>query len=130
MPRNVAIGLQDFEEVIQKNYFYIDKTDFIRQWWESGDKVTLIARPRRFGKTLNMSMLDYYFSERHAGRRELFEGLSVWNYEEYRQLQGTWPVISLSFANIKENTYEKARYRICQIMEALYIQNYFLLDSG
>lgn len=130
MPRNVAIGLQDFEEVIQKNYFYIDKTDFIRQWWECGDKVTLIARPRRFGKTLNMSMLDYFFSERHAGRRELFEGLSVWNYEEYRQLQGTWPVINLSFANIKENTYEKARYRICQILEALYIQNYFLLDCG
>ena len=130
MPRNVAIGLQDFEEVIQKNYFYIDKTDFIRQWWESGDKVTLIARPRRFGKTLNMSMLDYFFSEKHAGRGDLFEGLSVWNYEEYRQLQGTWPVINLSFANIKENTYEKARYRICQLLEKLYIQNHFLLDSG
>ena len=57
MQKTVAIGIQDFEELRNGNYYYIDKTDFIREWWESGDSVTLIARPRRFGKTLNVSMI-------------------------------------------------------------------------
>ena len=61
MGRNVAIGIQDYEVLIKRGYFYVDKTDFVREWWESGDEVTLIARPRRFGKTLNMSMLEKFF---------------------------------------------------------------------
>ena len=77
MGRTVAIGIQDFETVIANNYFYVDKTGFIREWWERGDSVTLITRPRRFGKTLNMSMLDCFFSNRYAGRSDLFENLSV-----------------------------------------------------
>ena len=100
-PRNVAIGIQDFGDLIQKNCFYVDKTDFIREWWSSGDSVTLIARPRRFGKTLNISMLEHFFSNKYAGQGELFEGLSIWENEEYRKIQGTYPVISLSFANVK-----------------------------
>ena len=59
MARTVAIGIQDFENILSNNYFYIDKSLFIKEWWESGDSVTLITRPRRFGKTLNMSMLDF-----------------------------------------------------------------------
>jgi hypothetical protein len=130
MGRNVAIGIQDFESLIKDNCFYVDKTDFIREWWESKDSVTLIARPRRFGKTLNMSMLDYFFSNRHANCGDLFEGLSVWKEETYRKLQGTYPVITLSFANIKENDYEKTRRRIYQVIIELYNDNIFLLDSG
>jgi hypothetical protein len=130
MGRNVAIGIQDFESLIRDNCFYVDKTDFIREWWESKDSVTLIARPRRFGKTLNMSMLDYFFSNRHANCGDLFEGLSVWKEESYRKLQGTYPVITLSFANIKENDYEKTRRRIYQVIIELYNDNIFLLDSG
>lgn len=61
MARTVGIGIQDFEKVIARNCFYVDKTSFIREWWESCDEVTLITRPRRFGKTLTMSMLDYFF---------------------------------------------------------------------
>lgn len=61
MGRTVAIGLQDFGDLIQKGYFYIDKTPFIKEWWENGDSVTLINRPRRFGKTLNMSMVEHFF---------------------------------------------------------------------
>ena len=102
MPRTVAIGVQNFEEIRQGNYFYIDKTSFIKEWWESGDSVTLITRPRRFGKTLNMSMLEQFFSVDYAGRKDLFTGLSVWEEEKYRSLQGTYPVISLSFARVKE----------------------------
>ncbi|MCI8374261.1 MAG: AAA family ATPase [Lachnospiraceae bacterium] len=129
MARTVGIGHQDFEQLITNDYFYIDKTKFIKEWWESGDFVTLITRPRRFGKTLTMSMTEQFFSVKYAGRGELFQGLSVWEDEKYRELQGTYPVISLSFANVKENSYEKVRYRICQVLRDLYVQNYFLLDG-
>ena len=128
--RTVAIGIQDFGDLIRKGYFYIDKTDFIREWWESGDSVTLITRPRRFGKTLNMSMLEYFFSLKHKGEGELFEGLSVWDHKEYRELQGTYPVISLSFANIKEKDYANARNKICHLITKLYAENSYLLESG
>jgi len=129
MGRTVAIGIQDFQTLIKGNYFYIDKTDFIKEWWDSGDSVTLITRPRRFGKTLNMSMLEYFFSNRHEGCGELFEELSIWEYEEYRNLQGTYPVISLSFANIKEKDYKTTVYRICQILMVLYEKYGFLRKS-
>ena len=129
MGRTVAIGIQNFEEIIKGNYFYIDKTSFIKEWWESGDSTTLIARPRRFGKTLNMSMLEQFFSLEYADRGDLFEGLSIWEEEKYRELQGTYPVISLSFANVKEIAYEAVEKRICEIVRSLYIKNYFLRDS-
>ncbi len=130
MAKNVAIGIQDFSDLIQKNCFYIDKTDFIREWWESRDSVTLITRPRRFGKTLNMSMTEQFFSLKYAGKGEVFEGLSIWETEEYRNLQGTYPVISLSFANVKEINYKNCKIRICQILSELYNQNHFLTESG
>ena len=129
MARTVGIGHQDFEQLITNGYFYIDKTKFIEEWWESGDSVTLITRPRRFGKTLNMSMLEKFFSIRYAGRGELFEGLSVWEDKRYRQLQGTYPVISLSFANVKESNYDGVKYSINQILEDLYRKNIFLLEG-
>lgn len=129
MARTVAIGIQDFETVITNDYFYVDKTAFIKEWWESGDSVTLIARPRRFGKTLNMSMLERFFSLKYAGQGELFEKLSIWQEEKYRALQGTIPVISLSFALIKEKNYELARKKICQLISDLYGNYSFLLDS-
>ena len=130
MARTVAIGIQDFEQIIKNDCFYVDKTDFIREWWDSRDSVTLIARPRRFGKTLNMSMLDYFFSNRYADKGHLFEGLSIWEDEKYRTLQGTYPVISLSFANVKEQNYQTTRKKICQLITKLYAENAFLLDSG
>jgi len=130
MARTVAIGIQDFGDLIQKKYFYVDKTSFIKEWWDSGDSVTLINRPRRFGKTLNISMTEQFFSVKYAGRGDLFEGLSIWEDEEYRKLQGTYPVISLSFANIKEKDFETTRKKICQLLTKLYAENAFLLDSG
>ncbi|MGN0251301.1 MAG: AAA family ATPase [Oliverpabstia sp.] len=130
MERTVAIGIQDFEKIITNDCFYVDKTDFIREWWESKDDVTLITRPRRFGKTLNMSMLEQFFSVKYAGRGNLFEGLSIWKEEKYRELQGTYPVISLSFANVKEKEYRTARKKICQLLTKLYAEHSYLLDSG
>ena len=128
MARTVGIGIQDFGDMIRKNCFYIDKTFFIKEWWDSEDSVTLITRPRRFGKTLNMSMVEQFFSVNYADRRELFEGLSIWENEAYRELQGTYPVISLSFANVKERNYPAAKERICQLITDLYIKNHFLRD--
>ena len=109
MARAVGIGNQDFEIIRKSQYFYIDKTKFIKEWWEADDAVTLIARPRRFGKTLNMSMLEQFFSVKYAGRQDLFEGLSIWEDENYHYLQGTYPVISLSFANVKARNYRRRR---------------------
>ncbi len=120
MARTVGIGLQDFEKIRRNDYFYVDKTDFIREWWESGDDVTLITRPRRFGKTLNMSMTEQFFSLRYANRSDLFEGLSIWKDEEFRCLQGTYPVIKLSFANVKERSYPATKKRIGQLLTDLY----------
>ena len=113
MARSVGIGHEDFAVVRESNNFYVDKTNFIQEWWESNDRVTLITRPRRFGKTLNMSMLENFFSVNYAGRSDLFEGLSVWEDEQYRNLQGSYPVIFLSFANVKETSYKDAKKKIC-----------------
>ena len=128
--KKIAIGKQSFEDIRKKDCFYIDKTYFIREWWESKDKATLIARPRRFGKTLNMSMLKQFFSVDYKDREDLFEGLSIWEEKEYRQLQGTYPVISLSFANIKEKNFPMTRKKICQLITKLYeeysFQNVYL----
>ena len=106
MAKTVAIGIQDFEKLIVEDCFYIDNTYFIREWWNSKDDVTLITRPRRFGKTLNMSMLECFFSNKYEGKGDLFEGLKIWEDEKFRQLQGTYPVIFLSFAGVKYVTYE------------------------
>jgi len=130
MARTVGIGHQDFETLITKNNFYVDKTHFIKEWWENDDIVTLITRPRRFGKTLNMSMMDYFFSVDHKGKEALFRHLSIWKEEKYRELQGNYPVIFLSFAQIKETSFPDTRKRICKIIEKLYNKYDFLLESG
>lgn len=130
MAKVVGIGHQDFEAVRTRRIFYIDKTDFIRQWWEADDAVTLIARPRRFGKTLNMSMLEKFFSVDYADRGDLFEGLSIWENEKYRKLQGTYPVIFLSFADVKETSFVQARKKICRIIRELYNQMDFLREES
>ncbi len=129
MARTIGMGIQDFEKIRTNDYFYVDKTDFIREWWESGDDVTLITRPRRFGKTLNMSMTEQFFSTKYAERGDLFEGLSIWENPSFRLLQGTYPVIKLSFANVKETSYVAAKKRICQLLTDLYSEYDFLLQS-
>ena len=129
MPRTIGIGHQDFEQLITNDYFYIDKTMFIREWWERGDSVTLITRPRRFGKTLMMNTVEKFFSVKYAKREDLFQGLEIWKEEAYRRLKGTYPVISLSFATIKDTKYEVVRKRICQILTSLYSEYRFLVEG-
>ncbi len=130
MAKTVAIGIQDFHKIIEEDCFYIDKSYFIKEWWESKDDVTLITRPRRFGKTLTMSMIEYFFSIRHADYRQIFSKLSIWEYEEYRKLQGTYPVINLSFANVKGSGYQDVRRMIGYIIADLYSQNAFIKEKN
>ncbi len=130
MARVIGIGIQDFEKLIRKNIFYIDKTGFIKEWWENEDDVTLITRPRRFGKTLTMNMVERFFSIKYAGQGDLFQGLSIWKEEKYRDLQGTFPVLFLSLANVKETSYANARRKIGQLLADLYSEHYFLLESN
>ncbi len=129
MPRTVAIGAQDFERIIKNNNFYVDKTLFLKEWWENEDSVTLITRPRRFGKTLNMSMVECFFSIKYAGQGDLFAGLHIWNEEKYRRLQGTYPVINLSFAAVKgTGNFSDLRRMMCRLIYEQYNQYRYLLD--
>ncbi len=129
----VNIGIQRFDKLRKQGAFYIDKTDFIREWWETGSEVTLITRPRRFGKTLNMSMLECFFSRKYEGRADLFDGLSIFGHdsdrEKYRNLQGRFPVIFLTFANIKADRYTEMENKISEVIASLYNENYYLLDG-
>lgn len=130
MPKVISIGNQGFEDIRKENRFYVDKTEFIREWWESGDSITLIMRPRRFGKTLNMDMLKCFFSNQYADREDLFEGLTIWKDEKYRSIQGTYPVIYLSFADVKQTNYVDAVKKIKRILSDLYQQYVFLLQEN
>lgn len=130
MTKTIGIGYQNFAQLITNDIFYVDKTGFIKEWWENKDMVTLITRPRRFGKTLNLSMLEQFFSVEYADREDLFEGLAIWKEEKYRQIQGTYPVIFLSFADVKESSFADARKKICQTIKNAYNQYDFLLNGG
>ena len=120
MGKTISIGAQSFEFIRKNDCFFVDKTGFIKEWWENADAVTLIARPRRFGKTLNLDILNCFFSKKYEGRGDLFEGLSIWEEEKYRKLQGSYPVIFVSFANIKGATFEKAMEGIKYTLAKLY----------
>ena len=129
MAKVISIGNQSFESMRERDNFYVDKTSVIKEWWENEDIVTLITRPRRFGKTLNMNMLECFFSNKYKDRGDLFEGLDIWKEEKYRKLQGTYPVIFLSFAGIKGNTFEMSKKQIGDKIVELYESNRFLLKS-
>ena len=120
MKKVIATGIQDFEKLRTNNRSYVDKSSFISEWWDGGDDVTLITRPRRFGKTLNMSMLNCFFSNKYANRGELFEGLEVWEDPALREQQGKWPVIFLSFAGIKETTYAGTLIQMKKVLVKLF----------
>ncbi|MFR2012299.1 MAG: AAA family ATPase [Christensenellales bacterium] len=129
MAKTVSIGNQSFESIRRQDIFYIDKSEFIKEWWENEDVVTLITRPRRFGKTLNMDMLNCFFSNKFTDRGDLFEGLEIWKEEKYRKLQGTYPVIFISFAAVKGDTFEITKQQIVTQIVHLFEEKRFLLDA-
>ncbi len=125
----IAMGIQRFNDIINNNYFYVDKTNFIKEWWESGDAVTLITRPRRFGKTLTMSMVECFFSNKYRNKEELFQNLNIWKDAYYQQLQGTYPVINLTFSGVKGSNFNKIRADICQLIKELYDEYSFIMEG-
>lgn len=128
MARITGIGLQDFEKIKRENIFLVDKTEFIREWWENKDDVTLITRPRRFGKTLTMSMVEQFFSVQYKGT-DVFSDMNIWKYDKYQVLQGAYPVISLSFSSVKETSYIEVKRKICKLIQLLYRKYKFLLEE-
>lgn len=128
MARQVSIGTQDYASLIVNNCFYVDKTSFIKDWWDGKDAVTLITRPRRFGKTITMNMLNYFFSVKYAGRSDLFEGLNIWKDEKFRELQGTYPVIFMTFAGVKGKSYEDTVKGLKKQIVRLYSSYSYLRD--
>ena len=129
MAQVISIGNQRFDTIRERNCFWVDKSHFIKEWWESEDSITLITRPRRFGKTLNMSMLECFFSNKYSDRGDLFEGLSIWKDEKYRKLQGTYPVIFLSFAAVKADNLKDSKQQIKQQIVTLYRDNQYLVEG-
>lgn len=129
MKKTISIGIQGFSDLRERNCYFVDKTHFIKEWWESQDMVTFITRPRRFGKTLNMSMLECFFSNKYANRADLFAGLSIWKEEKYRQLQGTYPVLFLSFASVKAGNLEEAKAQVKGEIARVYRENKYLIDT-
>ena len=118
--KKLPIGLSDFKEIIEYDYYYFDKTKFIENILEDGSKVKLFTRPRRFGKTLNMSMLKYFFDvENREENKKLFEGLNI-SKSEYFKKQGEFPVISISFKNYNKNDWESGFKSIKSTISDIY----------
>ncbi len=129
MGRKVAVGVQDFETLMGEGLFYVDKTGFIKEWWNRQDPVTLITRPRRFGKTLTLSMVECFLSLRYKDRGDLFEGLEIWQDDTMRQLQGTLPVISVSFGGIKSSDPSRQMESLKMIVREAFTQSGILIHG-
>ncbi len=129
MPRPISIGAQDFEFLRSNNCFYIDKTDFIRDWWEQGTPMTVITRPHHFGKTLMMDTVACFFSNARQDQLQLFGNLAVWKSDKMRALAGTRPVISLTFSGIKGNNFQETRRLIGEVINDVYAEFRWLQDS-
>ena len=125
----LPIGVSNFKDIIEKNYYYFDKTKFIENILEDGSQVKLFTRPRRFGKTLNMSMLKYFFDVKNKDEnRKLFEGLHI-SKNEYFDMQGNFPVISVSFKKYQEKDWENGFDMIKDIISGLYDEFEFVKEK-
>ena len=127
--KKLPIGISDFKEIIENNYYYFDKTKFIENILEDGSKVKLFTRPRRFGKTLNISMLKYFFDIKNKDEnRKLFENLEI-SKSEYFEKQGNFFVISISFKNYDAENWESGFNMIKNEIKLLYNEFYLIRDN-
>jgi hypothetical protein len=117
----LPLGISDFKELREENYYYIDKSLFIKEVIDRDGKVILLPRPRRFGKTLNLSMLRYFFEAREESLAHLFAGLAIEAESEVMQQQGEYPVIFLTFKDCKEKTAEQCFDQIRSLLQELYL---------
>jgi len=128
--QKIPIGISDFKKLRENNFFYIDKTLFIKEIIEASAEIILITRPRRFGKTLNLSSLRYYFEKTALSNASLFKGLAILNQgEEYIQKQGLYPVIFLTFKDVKERTWGDCYCKLQETIQAEYLRHDYLLTE-
>ena len=128
MARKVSTGIDTFSELRDYNIFYIDKTHFIKDWWEQNDKVTLITRPRRFGKTLMIDTVRTFFSTEYRDRLDLFDGLFISSYNKLCSIQGKTPVIFLSFSDIQSTSFSEMKDEIKLSLSSIYNNFEYTLD--
>lgn len=130
MKKTIQIGTSDFRELIEGNHYFVDKSLLIKEFIENGAKVILTPRPRRFGKTLNISMLKYFFNiETIEITKNLFKGLQIENEKKIMKMQGEYPVIFITFKNQKHRNFEEFEDGIKMLMSNLYKEHEYLLDS-
>ena len=130
MEKYIGLGVSDFKQMIKEDIYYVDKTMYIKEIIDNRDNVVLVTRPRRFGKTLNMSMLRYYFDNRVKDSKELFNGLKIMDQEEkYLKEMNKYPVIYLSLAELKVESKEKVLVGLKSLIMELYQEHRYLLDS-
>ncbi|WP_238916680.1 AAA family ATPase [Clostridium sp. YIM B02555] len=131
MKKTIQIGTSDFKELIEKNNYFVDKSLLIKEFIENGAKIILTPRPRRFGKTLNLSMLRYFFDIRTKEETKvLFNGLKIENEKEIMKLQGEYPVVFVTFKNQKHLSYENFEDGIKVLLSSLYNEHEYLLESS
>jgi hypothetical protein len=130
--KKLPVGISDFKDIVTGNYCYVDKTLFIKEAIDKGDKILLIPRPRRFGKTLNLSMLKYFYdcrTEREENKK-LFTSLAIQKAGQiYLDKMGKYPVIFLSFRSIKEPDWESCLNKMKQLIQKEYLRHDYLLNS-
>jgi hypothetical protein len=125
--KKLPVGLSDFKRVIEDNYYYVDKSPLIKELIDQGAQALLVPRPRRFGKTLNLSMLRYFFERTDADTSHLFRHLKIWQAgEEYTGKQGKYPVIFLTFKDVKEPSWESALKKIKQLVQEEFLRHDYL----
>ena len=129
MKKKLPIGLSDFKELIEDNYYYVDKSLFIKEIIDDGSKVILLPRPRRFGKTLNLSMLRYFYEKQDKDTNYLFRNLYIYEHEEYIQKQGQYPVIYITFKDIKDSCWDDSFSKIKGLLFKECTRHKYLLDS-
>jgi len=128
--KKIPIGIDNFYKLVDENYYFADKTIFIKDIIEESSQVLLIPRPRRFGKSLNMSMLRYFFTNKNAEKnRELFNGLKIEKETEIMKLQGKYPLIYISFKDVKELSWENCYGKTTLLISNLFNEFEYLLNS-
>ncbi|SHH98213.1 AAA family ATPase [Clostridium grantii] len=127
--KKIPIGISDFKKLKDEDYLFIDKSLLIKEFWESDGETVLVPRPRRFGKTLNMSMIKYFFENSSEDNGYLFKGLNIENHKNIMELQGKYPVIYLSFKDEKHSTFEYLKEGLSSVFSKLFIEHEYCLNN-
>lgn len=130
MKKRLPIGISDFKELIDSGSYYVDKSLLIKEIIEKGTKIALIPRLRRFGKTLNLSMLKYFFEKSDKDTSYLFKDLKIWQHQEYRSMQGQFPVIFITFKDIMHSTWSNAFEHFQRLISEEFERHRYLLEGN